>query len=160
MTKHSIRRGVSALGISIILAVTAYAQPQPSRQAPQYPSAQPQYQAPPNPYGQPQYGRMDRRLTVLHQRLGITPAQEAAWTAFVGEMRNAAMPTDRTREARPANVLERLERRHQTLETRSAELDRMVGVLRPLYASFSDAQKRIADQLLFRAQREESRPRG
>lgn len=90
--------------------MTAYAQPQPSPQAPPYPYAQPQYQAPrypygqppQNPYGQPQYGRMDRRLTVLHQRLGITPAQEAAWTAFASEMRNAAMPTDRTRETPPA----------------------------------------------------------
>jgi protein CpxP len=172
MTKHLIRRGVSALGISMAMAVTAYAQPQqlpgPQYQAPQYPSAQPRYQPPQypsaqppqNPYGQPQYGRMDRRLTELHQRLGITPAQEAAWTAFAGEMRNAAMPTDRTREARPASVLERLERREQTLETRKVELDRMVGTLRPLYASFSDAQKRAADQLLFRPQRGESGRRG
>jgi LTXXQ motif family protein len=124
------------------------------------PHSYPYGQPPQNPYGQPQYGRMDRRLTVLHQRLGITPAQEAAWTAFASEMRNVAMPTDRTRETRPANVIERLERRQQTLETRSAELDRMVGVLRPLYASFSDAQKRIADQLLFRPQRGEYGPRG
>ncbi len=182
MTKHSIRRGVSVLGISMALTVTAYAQPQqlPGPQYPQYPSAQSPYQAPQypyaqspqNPYAQPQYGqygprdrrdgesRLDRRLTVLHQRLAITPAQEAAWTAFASEMRNATMPADRTREARPANALERLERRRQTLETRSAELDRMVGVLGPLYASFSDAQKRVADQLLFRPQRRESGPRG
>ncbi len=147
-----------------------YRYQQPQYQGPQYPYGQPSYRGPQYPYGQPQYGqsgppdrrngesRAERRLSVLHQRLGITPAQEAAWTAFAGEMRNAAMSTGRTREAQPegrgsANVIERLEGRQRMLETRGAELDRMIRALRPLYASFSDEQKRVADQLLFRPDR-------
>jgi hypothetical protein len=187
MSNHVLRRGVSALGISLAVGVIAfapatYAQPQqlpgPQYQGPQYPA--PQYQAPQYQYSQPQYGqpdqyrnggqydrgprdqrnganRLDRRLAFLHQRLGITPAQEAAWTEFTGELRNSAMSKG-AHETRPeergsANVVQRLELRERMLETRSAELDRMVRALRPLYASFSDEQKRTADQLLFRAER-------
>jgi hypothetical protein len=200
MTKHLLRRGISALGISLAVAITAiapasYAQPQPlpgsQYQTPQYPPPPPpvpgpqyqgpQYQAPqyapppPNaqyPYqGQYRNGpgfqrgpgqrqgaenRLDRRLAFLHQRIAITPAQEAAWTQFASEVRaTETQPSnmlDREREA-AGNVVQRLELRKQMLARRSADLDRVLTALRPLYASFTDDQKRTADQLLFRPQR-------
>jgi len=192
MTKLLLRRGISALGVSLAVAIVAispasYAQPQPlpgsQYQAPQYPPPPPpgsQYQvpqyapAPPNaqyPYqGEPRYGRrfergpgerqgaanrLERRLGFLHQRVGITPAQEAAWTQFASELRaTESQPNmlDREREA-AGNVVQRLELRQRMLERRSADLDRVLRALRPLYASLSDEQKRTADQLLFRPQR-------
>ena len=165
MTNRMLKRGVSALGISLAVALAAsapasFAQPQP------YPQQQPQVQ-PVQPYGQPyarDYGRrdvrpgerIDRRLAFLHQRLGITPAQEAAWTEFTTELRNAASAGERDRAMRgneraPMSAVQRLELRQRMLEKRSADLDGELHALRPLYASFSDAQKQIADQLLVRA---------
>jgi hypothetical protein len=174
MNKLLLRRGIFALGMSLAVVITAiapasYAQPQPLP-GPQYQA--PQYPPPPNAQYPNQelyrYGRgfergpgerrgaenrVDRRLAFLHQRLGITPAQEAAWTQFTSEVR--AMETqppsvlDRERGA-TGNVVQRLELRERMLERRSADLDRVLRALRPLYASLSDEQKRTADQLLFR----------
>ena len=170
MTNHALKRGVSALGISLAIAAAglapaSFAQPQP------YPQ-QPQQVQPAQPYGQPSYGqasprdngrrdvrpgeRIDRRLAFMHQRLGITPAQEAAWTDFATELRNTATAGERDRDMRgaeraPMSAVQRLELRQRMLEKRSADLDRELHALRPLYASFSDAQKQIADQLLVRA---------
>jgi len=193
MVNLLLRRGVSALGISLAVAITgiapaSYAQPQPlpgsQYQTPQYPPPPPpgpqyqtpQYVPPPanGPYpnqGQYRYGRgfergqverqgaenrLDRRLAFLHQKLGITPAQEAAWTLFVSEVRTMeAQPPnmlDRERAA-AGNVVQRLELRERMLERRSADLDRVLRALRPLYASLSDEQKRTADEFLFRPER-------
>ncbi len=191
MTQLALKRAISALGISLAVAVTAtastgQAQPQ-TLPGPQYPGAQsqtpqysppppsgPQYPAPPPQYGrQGQYGygpgfnrggdeqrgaenRLDRRLAFLHQRLGITPAQEGAWTQFATGMKNmAAQPRESAldRERGNGNVVQRLELRERTLERRSADLDTTLRALRPLYASLSDEQKRFADQLLFRPAR-------
>ncbi len=182
MTQLALRRGIFALGISLTVALTAIAstsqaQPQPLP-SPQYPAPQyqtPQYPAPPPPQygkqGQNGYGpgynrgadarpgaesRLDRRLALLHQRLGITPAQEAAWTEFAGEMRNMAAQSRETmldRERATGNIVQRLELRQRMLERRTADLDRTLRALRPLYASLSDDQKRIADQMLFRPER-------
>ncbi|HEX5279886.1 MAG TPA: Spy/CpxP family protein refolding chaperone [Micropepsaceae bacterium] len=161
MTYHVLKRGVSALGIGIAFAVAAlapqvYAQPQP------YPQQQPQVQpVQPAPYGYARRDarsgeRIDRRLAFLHQRLGISPAQEAAWTEFAGELRTSADAAERDRGVRggergPMSAVQRLELRERMLEKRSADLDRELHALRPLYASFSDAQKRVADELLVRA---------
>ena len=165
MSASMLKRGVSALGVSLAIAVAglasaSYAQPQP------YPQQQPQVQ-PAQPYGQPApYNyrrrnvrpgeRIDRRLAFMHQRLGITPAQEAAWTDFATELRNTASAAERERGMRgaergPMSAVQRLELRQRMLEKRSAYLDRELHALRPLYASFSDEQKRVADQLLVRA---------
>jgi hypothetical protein len=141
--------------------------PGPQYQNPQYPAPPPQY----GRQGQNGYGpgfnrapgngagadnRLDRRLAMLHQRLGITPAQEAAWTAFAGEMRNMEMQVRETmpnRERGAGNIVQRLELRQRMLERRSADLDGMLRALRPLYASLSDEQKRAADRVLFRPER-------
>jgi periplasmic protein CpxP/Spy len=162
MSRSTLKRGVSALGISLAIAVAGLA---PASFAQPYPQQQPQAQ-PAQPYGQPSpyaYGRrdvrpgdrIDRRLAFLHQRLGITPAQEAAWTDFATELRNTAAAVERDRDMRaaepgPMSAVQRLELRQRMLEKRSADLDRVLHALRPLYASFNDEQKRAADQLLVR----------
>ena len=175
MNKLLLQRGIFALGVSLTVAITAiapasFAQPQPlpgpQYQAPQYPPPPPNAQYPnPDQYRSGRgfdrgtgdrrgaENRIDRRLAFLHQRLGITPAQEAAWTQFASEVRATEAqppdPLDRERGA-AGSVVQRLELRERVLEQRSADLDRVVRALRPLYASLSDEQKRTADQLLFR----------
>lgn len=165
MTNRVLKRGVSALGISLAIAAAAlapesFAQPQPyPQQQPQVQPAQPYGQASPRDYGRRDFRpgeRIDRRLAFLHQRLGITPAQEAAWTDFATELRDTATAAGRDREMHagergPMSAVQRLELRQRMLEKRSADLDRVLHALRPLYASFTDTQKQMADQLLVRA---------
>jgi hypothetical protein len=108
--------------------------------------------------------RLERRLTYLHTQLRIAPAQERAWMTFADAVREQA--SDRLRDRRvderdqfrgppndarrgPPSVVERLEERQRMLADRSADLDRVVRALRPLYASFTDEQRRAADRELF-----------
>jgi hypothetical protein len=100
--------------------------------------------------------RLERRLSFLHAQLRITPAQEKAWTDLANVVRAEVQRglNDRNRfrsddRRGPPSVVERLEQRQQRLTDRSQRLDRMLGALRPLYASFSDEQKRTADRLMF-----------
>lgn len=176
MNSLVLKRGIAALGLSLAIAASAAVPASFAQPAPSYPQAQgQQYGPPPAPqgqYGAPQgqYGqrfgrdhrgdrgqnRIDRRIAFLHQRLAITPAQEAAWTDFATELRNSDMAAQRDRamherdhDHASTNIVQRLELRERMMERRSADLDRVVRALRPLYASFSDEQKRTADQLLF-----------
>lgn len=158
MTTHILRRTVSALVISLAFGATIIA---PAAHA------QTQYSAPQDQYHDPQgrdfhrerggdENRPDRRIAFLHQRLGITPAQEAAWSEFANEMRHAAEMRIRAPEggehADQMNVVDRLEQRARMFEMRGAETERMARTLRPLYASLSDGQKRIANEVLFRGE--------
>jgi hypothetical protein len=107
-------------------------------------------------------GFVERRLTYLHDRLRITSAQETAWMVFADAVRDDARDrlrdrvTDRDQFRGPPNdprrgpgVVERLEDRQKDLASRSQGLDRIVAALRPLYASFTDQQKRTADREMF-----------
>lgn len=161
MTINVFRRATLALAISLTFGAIAVAPAARAQtQYPQYAPSQDQYHGP-NARGFRRdrgndENRVERRMAALHQRLGITPAQEAAWTAFVSEMRHSAQMREHAPEAREhgdqMNVVDRLEQRARILETRSADTERMARALSPLYDSFSDDQKRIADQVLFRAE--------
>ena len=107
---------------------------------------------------------MERRLDFLHERLRITPAQQRLWNAFADELRGEAEAlrdrfADRLQDLRGQrgrglpNVVDQLERRHETLTDRTARLERLLGVVRPLYTALDQNQKRIADRLLLRAER-------
>jgi hypothetical protein len=103
--------------------------------------------------------RLDRRLAFLHTRLRITAAQERTWIAFAAVLKDEAQDGghDRGRNAndrRAPSVVERLEERQHRLVDRGAELDHVIGALQPLYASFTEEQKRTADRLMFRPARE------
>ena len=111
--------------------------------------------------------RLERRLAFLHTQLRITPAQEPGWVAFTNVLRDEDRGRARDRDSanrdqyrrddrgradenrRGVSVVERLEERQRMLADRSADLDRVVRALRPLYASFSEDQRRTADRLMF-----------
>jgi hypothetical protein len=116
--------------------------------------------------------RLDRRLTYLHGQLRITPAQEGAWTNFTAALRDEARDRDRAQggafndrdafRGRPdsrddragdarqgPSVVERLEERRRMVADREADLDHVLTALRPLYASFTGEQRRVADRLMF-----------
>ncbi|HEX3484072.1 MAG TPA: Spy/CpxP family protein refolding chaperone [Micropepsaceae bacterium] len=116
-------------------------------------------------FGSPQ-DRLDRRLAFYHTRLRITPAQERAWTDFTAVVKDEARErnNDRGRDfddrRGPVSVLDRLEERQHRLADHSADLNRVIQAMRPLYASFSEDQKRTADRLMFMAERRGEHMRG
>ncbi len=70
---------------------------------------------------------VEGRLAFLKTELKITPAQEPQWTKFADGVRSTARNAQATR-----------------LETVRA----LKAAVEPLYASFSDEQKKLADELL------------
>ena len=173
MNRITSPRALAALGIATAIALVAGIEVSSAQTGPRpLPNLQNQQEGPQYGRGDDgQYGErsdlrgergnggpqnmLDRRLGFLHTRLAITPAQERAWTAFAGVLKEQA--NDRMRDRGrdfddrrgTKSVIDRLEDRAHRLMDRRAGLDRVMGALRPLYASFSEEQKRNADRLMF-----------
>jgi hypothetical protein len=100
--------------------------------------------------------RVEARLTEAKTKLKITAQQEAQWNAFADVTRKHAKAADETvkamrdgqRSQQKLTAVERLERRQQFAATQSQRLTEVLAAAKPLYASFSDEQKKIADDLL------------
>ncbi len=175
MFRITSRRLVGALGIAAAVAVAGGIQLSSAQTAPRglpnYQNAQPgqQYDRPDGRADGGQIGnqndrrrdaritpeqRLDRRLAFLHDRLRITPAQERGWTAFAAVLHENMQDRIRGRDVNdrraPPSVVDELERNRQRLVEAAQHMDHMLNALRPLYASFSDDQKRTADRLMFR----------
>ena len=169
MNRIASRSPIAALGIGLVVAIAgaqvSVAQPRslpanpqtqdraPDRQDQQYDRRDGgQYDS---RAGRRDEDRLERRLAFLHSQLRITAAQEPSWVAFANVLREER---DRARDKnsaerdrfRDASVVERLEDRQRMLADRTADLDRVVRALRPLYASFSEDQRRTADRMMFR----------
>ncbi len=184
MNLRSSRSALLALGIGAVLTaglvpVVSGAQT-PPQQLPAPP--QPNRAAPPPDRGDARgydrragrfEDRLERRLDFLHSELRITPAQEQAWAAFAEAVRReGTMGSDQVRDRRDAvrggpggpnerpGIVERLERRQQGLDERRAYYDRLLGALRPLYATLNEDQRRAADENLFSQGREDRGRRG
>ena len=69
-----------------------------------------------------------------------------------GRDRDRGADRDRDRDA--PSVVDRLERRQQNLADRSTQMNKLLTALRPLYAALSPEQKRLADENLFRPERQ------
>ncbi len=164
MFRLTARRGLAAAGIAMGLVMTAGLQAGSAQPRP-LPNLQNQQQD--RVQGSGQYdrrdgreardpeGRLDQRLAFLHERLRITPAQERQWGTLVNVLRDEVQDArDRrdfdARRGSPS-VIDRLEQRERRLTMRKERMDRIVSVMRPLYASFSEEQKRTADRLMFQA---------
>jgi hypothetical protein len=109
--------------------------------------------------------RMEARLAYARTALKITDAQQPQWEDFANVLRKHARDMDQRIQNRMAqreqaggqraeraqvNAIERLERRQQRMEQRSARLNEVLAAAKPLYAAFSPEQKQIADQMLSR----------
>jgi hypothetical protein len=128
---------------------------QPYAQQPPYPQ-QPYAQ---QPYGQPPPGDQrtyrqayrDDYLGFLRNTLRITPAQQPLWQRFEGTVRQntdnraAQRPAPRDPRAGPMPLPDRLAQRRMRLDAERARLDALDAALRPLYASLTEEQRRIAD---------------
>jgi len=97
---------------------------------------------------------VEPRLAFLKTALKITDAQAKQWSAFADVMRKQAKDRDATITALRAykgtsrSAIDRLEERQKFMAKGAASLSELIAAAQPLYASFSDEQKRLADEFL------------
>ena len=100
---------------------------------------------------------IEARLAYIKTALKITDAQSKQWNALADLMRKQAKDRDAAITARrdgphDANlsVIDRLEMRQKMMANAAEHLSALIAAARPLYATFSDEQKQVADELLMR----------
>lgn len=102
---------------------------------------------------------VEGRLAFLKTELKITPAQEPQWTKFTDAVRStaqtaegknagAAKPAMMQGGMKPSTAPERLAHYEKTLAARLETVRALKAAVDPLYASLSDDQKKVADELL------------
>jgi hypothetical protein len=125
------------------------------------------------------FGRIDGRLAFLKAELRITPAQETQWAAFEKVMRDNAAETKASVEKMQAErkkafeerkkaadeakaagkeppaikrpgAVERMERMQEFAKVRIERQAKLLAAFKPLYASLSEDQKKVADGLFAR----------
>ena len=97
------------------------------------------------PPAQPQ--NVETNITSLHQRLQITPAQEAQFNAVANVMRQNARAEASAPQAPPANAsaVDQLRAEIQYDEVELTGMKRLLPALEALYATLSPAQRQTAD---------------
>jgi len=110
--------------------------------------------------GQPEHHHLlpsetiEPRLAYLKTALKITDAQTKQWTALADVMRKQAKDRDTTITAMRAyqdvktSVIDRMERRQKMMSKGATDLSELIAAVEPLYTSFSEDQKRLADEFL------------
>jgi len=100
-------------------------------------------------------GRVAGRIAFLKAELKITDAQQPLWNAFTEALKaNRAMMGDMqemmmaAQGAAAPTLIQRIEGHERMLATRLEAVRRLKAALGPLYASFDEAQKHTADQLM------------
>lgn len=97
--------------------------------------------------------RAAARIAYIKAKLKITPAQESNFDKYAQAIRENASRTQKTfeelRAHRGANMtaLDRVEQRARLAAMRADEQHRYLAAFRPLYASLSPEQKKVADRL-------------
>jgi hypothetical protein len=99
---------------------------------------------------------IDGRLAYAKAELKITEAQEHLWDAYAGAAHDRAQAmTSRCTAmmggagAGTSNLLERMDQREQFMAAQLDALRAMNAAMKPLYDSFSDSQKQVADRLFW-----------
>jgi periplasmic protein CpxP/Spy len=95
----------------------------------------------------PQPQNVEANISTLHQRLQITPAQEAQFNAVANAMRENARAEASVPQQPPAGAtaVDDLRAYIRYSEVELAGLKKMLPALEALYATLSPTQKRVAD---------------
>ena len=96
--------------------------------------------------------RVEARITMLHAKLAITPAQEDLWKNVTQLMRENAQTMETLTKARAdkattMTAVEDLKSYTELVDAHAAGLKKFVPAFEPLYASMSDAQKADANTM-------------
>ena len=104
--------------------------------------------------------RVEQRLERLKTALQITPQQEPQWNAFAEVRRKHAREAteqmtafrsrmaERQQQGTRPTAIERLEFRQAMLATASVRLNETLAAVKPLYATLSPEQQKVADEML------------
>jgi hypothetical protein len=160
--KTALLRTLPALAL-LALPAAALAQPSPSTPAGAANNSGPTsghdqaQMASKTAAGQPD-ARVETHIKHLHDKLGITSAEEPAWQAVAQAMRqNAEMMRQdyQMRSEKVANMtaIDNMRSYSHMAEQRAQEAQKMLAAFQPLYDQMSPEQKAKADQV-FRAQAE------
>ena len=95
-------------------------------------------------------GRVEQRITDLHRKLQITPAQQPQWERFTAVMRDNARSMVRGFDARveklPTMTAPESMNSYAAMSMEHAvEMQKLVPAFTALYATMSDAQKKVTD---------------
>lgn len=101
-------------------------------------------------------GHVEGRLAYLKAELKITAAQETLWKSYEAAARNSASAMlahctammDRSNAAQ-LSLPERLDQHESFMASQLEALQATNKALKPLYAAFSESQKKAADQLFW-----------
>ena len=96
--------------------------------------------------------RVEARITMLHTKLAITPAQEPAWQTLTQVMRAneqtmEALTKARGDKARTMTAVDDLKSYAEITTAHAEGLKKFIPAFETLYGSMSDAQKAQADTL-------------
>lgn len=98
---------------------------------------------------------IEGRIAFLKAELGITPQQQAQWDKLAQVMRDNAKELDANLAQMRAqagtetrNAVQSLEARGHFAALKAQQSTRFLAAFRPLYDSFSDQQKKAADELM------------
>ncbi len=102
---------------------------------------------------------IDKRIADLHTKLQITRGQEVQWAEFAQVMRDNARLTDQTFQQRvqgmsTMSAVDNMKSYAQVVMTHAQDVQKLVPTFQSLYATMSESQKRIADQVF----RNDARP--
>ncbi|HET9114012.1 MAG TPA: Spy/CpxP family protein refolding chaperone [Burkholderiales bacterium] len=100
----------------------------------------------------PHQASTNARIQAMHDKLKITPAEEALWNKMAQVMREDAKTMDALIQARvdhsqSMNAVEDLESYSRITEARAEGAKKLIPVFSALYASMSPAQKHEADTM-------------
>jgi hypothetical protein len=139
MELRMLLRIARAAAVTGILSIVSGSQIPPAANAAELLLAQGQ------PVPQPQ--NVESSIATLHQRLQITPAQEAQFNAVANVMRENARAEASVPQQPPAGAtaVDDLRAYIRYSEVELAGLKKMLSVLEALYATLSPTQKRAAD---------------
>ncbi len=89
--------------------------------------------------------RMAKRMAALKQKLGISAAQEGAWTAWTGAMKPGNMKRPERGELAKLTTPERIDRMRAMRTERAAQMDRRADATKTFYAALTPEQKKTFD---------------
>ena len=96
--------------------------------------------------------RVDQRITAMHEKLKITPAEQSDWDAFAEVMRSNMTSIDQAYQQRRASVStmsapENMRNFAQIEQERAQGIQKLAASFQTLYDVMSDDQKKTADSL-------------
>ena len=96
--------------------------------------------------------KVETHIKDLHAKLKITPAEESQWAAVVQTMRDNAKELDKAIDKREAIVnnataIDDLNAYGDIAQAHADGVKKLSTAFSPLYASMSDDQKKVADEL-------------